>query len=403
MKKLLAVLLLCLLPACALAEAPPAGAVLLPRVVDNPLFLPDGRIVLLPAREDGSNILPRDEVRCLDAQGHLLWACPIPPSNHPWGGARLLADGRIALVSQRVEGGRLLDIIAADGGSLISVPLPDDLKPLIPAGDRVYGTLQGEEYVLYEIGLDGQVQRSMLHATGPNDLLLWAWPRSNGHMLHVIGKLSDAPELDRRTGSQALVYLEADGTTSRRAVLWDVGFLDGFGRDATPNHMGGLTALVTKDHNNTATIWVYNYDAAGADPRWQWSYTLDAYSATPQLIDQRADSGYTIWGSGMQNELANSGFVFRLDIDALGNVQALMTRRCTGGWMVRYLNGQPWVYHNWAPQAWVAPFDSLPETNVPLLSGSVTVADSDVVLPEVGISFALSRGFVQDTLRFVTP
>lgn len=71
--------------------------------------------------------------------------------------------------------------------------------------------------------------------------------------------------------------------------------------------------------------------------------------------------------------------------------------------MVRYLNGQPWVYHNWAPQAWVAPFDSLPETNVPLLSGSVTVADSDVVLPEVGISFALPRGFVQDTLRFVTP
>jgi hypothetical protein len=199
------------------------------------------------------------------------------------------------------------------------------------------------------------------------------------------------------------VYLEADGTTSRRAVLWDVGFLDGFGRDATPNHMGGLTALVTKDHKNTAAFWVYNYDAAGADPRRQWSYTLDAYSATPQLIDQRADSGYTIWGSGMQNELANSGFVFRLDIDALGNVQALMTRRCTGGWMVRYLNGQPWVYHNWAPQAWVAPFDSLPETNVPLLSGSVTVADRDVVLPEVGISFALPRGFVQDTLRFVTP
>ncbi len=401
MKKLLAILLLCLLPAWALAEAPPAGAVLLPQSSDIPLFLADGRIVLLPVRTDGPNTLPRDEVRCLNAQG-LLWACPIPPSNHPWGGARQLHDGRIALVSQRADGRWMLDIIAADGSSLISVPLPDDLKPLIPAGDRVYGTLQGEEYVLYEIGLDGQVQRSMLHASSPNERVMWAWPRGEGHMLHVITKLRPEESSDKHTkytGSQTLVYLEADGTANRRATLWDVDFLNGFGRDATPNHMGGLTALVTQDHNDTATIWVYSYDAAGADPRWSWSYTLDAHSVTPQLIDQRADSGYTIWGSGMQNELDNSGFVFRLDIDALGNVQALATRRCAGGWMVRYLNGQPWVYHKGLSQASVAPFDSLANADISLLSGSVTVADSDVRLPEAGISFTLPQGFVQVPAR----
>ena len=63
MKKLLAILLLCLLPALALGEAPPAGAVLLPQSSDIPLFLADGRIVLLPVRTDGFHTLPCDEVR----------------------------------------------------------------------------------------------------------------------------------------------------------------------------------------------------------------------------------------------------------------------------------------------------------------------------------------------------
>lgn len=185
-------------------------------------------------------------------------------------------------------------------------------------------------------------------------------------MLLIRGKASDHEDIAQRTADQALVYLDETGTeTLRSAYLFERSLLHGFELDAAFNQLGGLTALV-KDNSgdqpfNTFSIHVYAPLAEAAE---DWHYALDALTVKPQLIDQRPDGGYTVWGMGKQAESDSSGFVFRMETDAKGDIQSFSAKQAEGCRMVRYIDSQPHVFYSFGPNSWVAPFDALPEMEI---------------------------------------
>ena len=58
------------------------------------------------------------------------------------GGPHQLTNGSFALVNTWADGKRYLEIISQKGQHLRSQLLPDEMVPLLVAGDRIYGTLQ---------------------------------------------------------------------------------------------------------------------------------------------------------------------------------------------------------------------------------------------------------------------
>lgn len=384
MKRTVALLLLLPLLAWALpgaAETLPAGArALCEGAAEGALFLPDGRAVVVPAKRGGGQPLPPDEVRCLDAEGRLLWTCAFPAGRLPWGGPHLLSDGRIAFVTQRAGGARALEILSRDGRREAAVPMPDQLKPLIVSGDRVYGTQEGQDRdTPCVIGLGGRVRRApILHSGLPDGRVVWSWPRDDGRLLLLRDRLRPADGSGRRVGAQGLALVDASGAVTRTAQLMDRELLDGFGMDAVPNGMGGLTALVMDNPQNGGynAFWIYGFDAQGL-PVWQRRYALDSAGVRAQLIDRGPDGGYTVWGRGERTEDGQSGFVFRMETDALGNALALDARACDGGSAVR-CGGGVRVYHAMQPLAWLAPFDALPRMDMPLPAHAPAVADREV-------------------------
>lgn len=321
-------------------------------------------MVYMPVKMDGNETLSEDEVRCVNQNGELLWSCVIPAGRLPWGGPRMLSDGRFGLINARDDGKRYLETISKDGKFLQSQVLPDKLVPLVLAGDAVYGTLQGaDEHKMYQIGLDGQAKDIAFDAAHPNATVLWTWPKGEGSILFIVGKVSQEEDLYQRVGPQWLLYLDAQGQpTNRVAWLPNRNLIFGFQYDAALNHLGGLTALGSgnngKDTQSTFSIHTY---APNEETLTDWYYAINASAVRPQLIDQRPDGGYTVWGSGKMSEDDSSGFVFRMEVDKDGQVQEISGRSAEGCGMVRYLDEQPYVYYSFGPQSWVAPFDALPE------------------------------------------
>lgn len=368
MKKLLiiALALLLTLPLTVFVEDTPGGdALVFDGEVFTALFLPDGRVVYVPNKK--GNTLARDELRCVDRDGKLLWSCAIPAGMQYWGGPHQLTDGSFALVNTLADGKRYLEIISAQGEHLRSQLLPDEMVPLLVAGARVYGTLQGEkEHQMFQIDLNGQAQPVSFDIIRPNSAVMWAWPKGEGHMLLIRGKASDLEDFTQRTADQALVYLDETGTeTLRSAYLFERNLLHGFEPDAAFNQLGGLTALV-KDNSgykpfNTFSIHVY---APLAEVAEDWHYAADALTIKPQLIDQRPDGGYTVWGIGKQAESDSSGFVFRMETDAKGDIQSFSAKQAEGCRMVRYIDNQPHVFYSFGPNSWLAPFDTFPEMEI---------------------------------------
>lgn len=283
------------------------------------------------------------------------------------GGPHQLTNGSFALVNTWADGKRYLEIISQKGQHLRSQLLPDEMVPLLVAGDRIYGTLQGEkEHQMFEIDLNGQAQPVTFDVIRPNSAVMWAWLKGKGHMLLIWGKASDNEDFTQRMADQALVYLDENGTeTLRSAYLYERNLLHGFEPDAAFNHLGGLTALV-KDNSgdkpfNTFAIHVYAPLAEAAE---DWHYAADALSIKPQLISQRKDGGYTVWGMGKQAESDSSGFVFRMDTDEIGHIQSFSARQAEGCRMVRYIDSRPFAFYSFGPNSWVAPFDTLPEMEI---------------------------------------
>ena len=371
MRKLASLILaLCLLlPLLAVAGAVPESATLvLDSGVDTALFLPDGRVVYVPWRQSGGESLPNEELRCLDGSGNLLWSLRLPAFRVPWGGLYQLSGSQFALIAEQLaDGQRVQHIITSKGELSASKPLPPGLVPIMMAGDQLFGTRQGQEaHQLLEISPDGETRPYMLPEMKDNASLLWAWPRGSGHLMLGIGKLSQEEDFTKRTASQVLVYVDENGRQARHAMLEDKRYIDGFSGDAALNDQGGLTALVA-DYQDEAynQFSVVCFDNKGRQA-WQRNVSLDCHSVSALIIDQQADGSYTVYGAGQQTELQNAGFVFKLVIDREGSPQAFSARAAQGGWMVRYTNGQPYVFSKWPPQAWLAPFDAMPEIEMQL-------------------------------------
>lgn len=376
-KLMLIVLLLMLaLAPASLAEEVPGGALFsADGRISGALFLPDGRVVYVPVKMEGDAYLPDDEVRCVDRHGTPLWSCAIPQGKMSWGGPHRMGDGRFGLVSLRENGARYLEIISEKGQHLRSQPLPDGLIPLLLAGDTVYGTRQEEEYTMFAINTEGQAEPLAFDGVDKNAVVMRAWPKDGGHILMIVGRLSREEDFTKRTGSQWLVYLDAEGkATERTAWLPGRNYINGFHFDAAMNGFGGLTALGSgeagEDALNVFSIHAY---APKARPVTDWVYALKASSAHPQLIDRRAEGGYTVWGRGKMTEMDSSGFVFRMDVDESGQVLAVSGRKAEGCNMTRYLDGEPYVYSPWGPKWWVAPFDALPE--IPLQAERISAVE----------------------------
>lgn len=350
-----------------LAQAAPAKKLFtLNGRISSALFLKDGRMVYVPVKMEKDTYLPDDEVLCVDQHGTRLWSCTIPPCRLPRGGPHLMSGGRIGLVCQREDGKRYLEIISAEGRRLSPRPLPLDFKPLLPIGDAVYGTRQeGKALKIHQILPDGQTVHTAFDRVNEDSWLLWAWPKGEGHLLHILGRMSQEDVLSRRTGPQWLIFLDQDGRqiSERTAFLPDVNFLNGFNSDAALNRLGGLTALRadtrTDDTLNRFSILVFG---PGAQLVSEWTYTLNASSVRPLLIDERTGGGYTVYGNGKMTEQDNSGFVFRMEVDEKGAVLSCAGKKAEGSHVVRYLNGQPYVFNAWV--SWVAPFDALPSLSL---------------------------------------
>lgn len=378
-KLMLIVLLLVLAVAPAsFAEEVPRGAVFsADGRVSGALFLPDGRVVYVPVKMEGESYLPDDEVRCVDRHGTLLWSCAIPQGKMSWGGPHSMSDGRFGLVSRRENGANYLEIISEKGEYLHAQALPDGLIPLLVAGDTVYGTLQEETYTMFAISTEGQAKPVAFDGIDQNAAAMWAWPKDEGHILMIVGRLSREEDFTKRTGAQWLIYLDALGkATERKASLTNRNYVNGFQFDAALNDVGGLTALSSgRTGENALNIFSIHTYAPKAKPVTDWIYALKALTVRPLLIDRRAEGSYTVWGSGKMTEMDSSGFVFRMDVDESGQVLAVSGRKAEGCSMARYLNGEPYVYSPWGPKWWVAPFDALPD--LPLQAERISAVGHD--------------------------
>ena len=265
----------------------------------------------------------------MDRDGKLLWSCAIG-----WhallGRSHQLTDGGFALVNTLADGKRYLEIISAQGEHLRSQLLPDEMVPLLVAGARVYGTLQGEkEHQMFQIDLNGQAQPVSFDIIRPNSAVMWAWPKGEGHMLLIRGKASDLEDFTQRTADQALVYLDETGTeTLRSAYLFERNLLHGFEPDAAFNQLGGLTALV-KDNSgdkpfNTFSIHVY---APLAELR---KTGTTRRMLTIKLIDRPAARLYRL--GDRQTGGVDSGFVFHETVQ--GRYQSFSAKQAGAAWCI---------------------------------------------------------------------
>ena len=367
MKRLfLALLLAVLLPAFALAEAPPEGALVLDGQMEGTLFLPDGRVVYVPVKKDGDHFLPSDEMRCVDAGGNLLWASSLPPGKLWWGGPHQLPDGGIGLVMAEGDWRQVdLHLLGPDGQLLHSQKLPGGFRPLMLSGEWVYGTDEG--FHLHSIDFEGKASPHQLPVLGDEAVILWTWPREGGQFVVARRQLSGEEDFAQRRSDQLLLYRDASGAYTHQAVLKAQSGVGGFLSDAVPLPQGGITALAKNDDhaNRDNEFSLISFDEKG-QPVWRKVYALDALTCRANLIDLSPDGGYTLWGMGKMAELDSTGFVFRLDVDEKGNPLSLSARHSPGSLMVRYLEGRAYVHNPWGPKSWVAPFEALPETELRL-------------------------------------
>lgn len=366
-KMILFLLMLALLaPAFALAESPPPGALVLEGQVSGALFLPDGRVVYVPVQKDGDNYLPEKEMRCVDAAGNLKWVCALPPGKLRWGGPQMLPDGGFGLVMAEGDGRQgVLHLISPEGKLLRSRKMPAGFRPLMLAGDRVYGT--DEAFHLYAVDFDGKASSHQLPALGDQAAVLWTWPRDGGRFVLARGRLSGEEDFTKRRSDQALAFMDQAGAYTRCALLKDQSAAGGFASDAVLTPQGGITALAKNDDqaNRDNEFTLIRFDEKG-EQIWRRAYALGALTCRASLLDLNPDGSHTVWGMGKMEELDSSGFVFRLDVDQEGKPLALDARRCPGGTVVRYLEGRPYVHYPWGPKWWAAPFEALPEMEVKL-------------------------------------
>lgn len=204
MKKMLALILaLCLLaPALAGADAISQSAALVMDSGATPaLFLPEGGLVYVPWRMEDQMSLPHTELCRADAAGRLLWSCTLPAFRALWGGLYQLSTGDFLLFAELNEDGQWVQYTISEAGHIKdSRPLPRDIFPLMVAGDRIYGSLQGQEaHQLFQISLDGSKQPCQLPVLGDNAILLRSVANEGGHLLHAMGKLSQEEDFSQRT------------------------------------------------------------------------------------------------------------------------------------------------------------------------------------------------------------
>ena len=369
MKKMLTlVLALCLLlPLLAAAETVPTSATL---VLDSgaapALFLPDGGLVYVPWQMDDHVSLPHTELRRVDAAGRLLWSCTLPAFRALWGGLYPLSGGDFLLFAELNEDNQWMQyILSGEGHIKDSRALPRDIFPLMAAGDRIFGSLQGQEaHQLFQINLDGSKQPYQIPAVGDNATVMRSMPNEAGHLLHAVGKLSQEEDISQRTADQVLLYLDEKGGQARHARLHNKKFVEGFAGDAVFNPQGGLTALVKDDYKDIFNRFsVICFDENGTQV-WEKQYSLEVHSVSAQLINRLPAGGYLIHGAGTVSLEGQEGFVFRLEVDADGGPLAFSVRASKDGRMVRDGQGQPLVFNGWPPAAWAAPLESLPEMDV---------------------------------------
>ena len=368
MKRMAIVLLILalLMPAFALAEVPPPGAMVFEGQMSAALFLPDGRVVYVPVNKEGDKYLPETEMRCVDAAGKLQWRCDLPPGKVWWGGPQALPDGSFGLVMAEGDWRQgVLHLVSADGKLLRSQKMPAGFRPLMLAGEWVYGS--DEEYKLYAIDFKGQASPHPLPALGDKAIVLWCASRDGGRFLAARGRLSGEEDFTKRQSDQVLLHLDAAGAYTHQAVLREQRVVEGFGSDAVLSPQGGITALAhhsgPEDGHNAFSL--ISFDDKG-EIVWRKSYALEAFGVRANLIDLNPDGSHTIWGMGKMTEVDSSGFVFRLDVDGEGNPLGISARKSPGGQMVRYLDGKAYVNNPWGPQWWVAPFEALPDMEVKL-------------------------------------
>lgn len=261
-----------LMPAFALAEAPPPGALVFEGQMSAALFLPDGRVVYVPVNKEGDNYLPQTEIRCVDAAGNLQWRCELPPGKVWWGGPQALPDGSFGLVMAEGDWRQgVLHLVSADGKLLRSQKMPAGFRPLMLAGEWVYGS--NEEYELYAIDFKGQVSPHPLPALGDKAIVLWCASRDEGRFLAARGQLSGEEDFTKRQSDQVLLHLDAAGAYTHQAVLRRQRVVEGFGSDAVLSPQGGITALAhhsgPEDEHNAFSL--ISFDDKG-EIVWQKSY-----------------------------------------------------------------------------------------------------------------------------------
>lgn len=366
MKKAILVSLLLVLTLSVLAGSPPPGALVFEGQMSGGLFLPDGRVVYVPVEKDGDNYLPEKQMRCVDAAGDLQWVCALPPGKVWWGGPHALPDGGFGLVMAEGDWHQgVLHLVSEDGKLLRSRKMPGGFRPLMLAGERVYGS--DEEFRLHTIDFEGKATLHQLPVLGDKSIVLWTWQKDGGRFVVARGQMSGEEDITRRKSDQVLLYVDATGAYARQAVLKGQRAVGGFRSDAVLNPQGGITALTQNDDNADRgdEFSLISFDEKG-ELAWRRVYALNALACRPNLLDMNPDGSYTIWGMGKMAELDSSGFVFRLTVDGAGNPMGITARQSPGGRMVRYLEGRAYVNDPWGPQWWVAHFDALPEMEVEL-------------------------------------
>ncbi|NLG57316.1 MAG: hypothetical protein GX540_02770 [Clostridiales bacterium] len=354
-----------------LAEGLPAEALFVyDRPVDVSLPLADGRVVYIPLNKTETEYFLSDELRCLDRDGSLLWACPIPPCRLPWSGLYQLPSGDFALIGQRTDKSVFQQVISHAGKSLSLRELPPGFLPMIPAGNDIYATQQGgadEGHSLFLIPPEGDAQEHALPVLSQQLTVLWAVPKADGTLLWARTRLSDEADLSRRKGDYLLVFRDAEGTYSRHALLTNLGWLENFGKDATPNHLGGLTALkdiATTSNRYLNTFAVLCFDNQG-NPVREKQIAINSSSATAIMIDQQPDNSYVIFGIGKIKEDDLNSFIFRLHLDQEGNLLDFTARSSpSSSWPVRYLNNEVYVSTRFELVNYIIAFDKLPEVSV---------------------------------------
>lgn len=275
-----------------------------------------------------------------------------------WGGLYQREEGGFALVVSREKDPPAVYFISREGELTSILPLPDDLKPIMLAGDFVYATRWEKQPQLFRMDFSGKMEPFALPGLPNQQVVLWTVSKPEGDLLFTRSQYTKEKNLKDRQADHAVSLLKKDGSLVASALVQHAKGYSVFGWDAAQNEHGGLTAILSLDqpeHDHQKQLACF--DAEGS-LRWRKTYSSSVHSLSFRLID-RTDTSYVVYGNGHQSAGDAQPFTFQLTLDANGDIK--ITQVVEGAGLPRRSpDGGVLLYNLYPDTPSVRPFEAHP-------------------------------------------